>query len=117
MQQYLPVAVFSLLGLAFVAAPLVIARLLRPSAPNPEKLTTYECGPLPVGDAWRQFNTHYYLFALLFVVFEVESAFLFPFALALKQTGMYAVIELVIFVALLGIGWLYALRRGAIEWE
>ena len=117
MHGYLTVAVFALLGFAFVAVTLFIARLARPSAPNPEKLTTYECGPLPFGDAWRQFNMHYYLFALLFVIFDVEAAFLFPWALAYKQVGAYAVAEMLIFVALLGFGLAYAWRRGALEWE
>ena len=117
MKGYLPVAVFAGLGFAFVGITLVLARLLRPSAPNPDKLETYECGPLPFGDAWRQFNMHYYLFALLFVVFDVEAAFLFPWALAFRSVGAYAVAEMLIFVVLLGIGWAYAWRRGAMEWE
>jgi NADH-quinone oxidoreductase subunit A len=117
MQSYLPVAIFALVGFAFVAVNLLLARLLRPSAPNPAKLETYECGPLPFGDAWRQFNIRYYLFALLFVVFDVEAVFLFPWAVAFRQLGAYAVAEMIIFVALLGVGWLYAWRRGAMEWE
>ena len=117
MQGYLTVAVFAVVGFAFVGVTLLIARLLRPSAPTPEKLETYECGPAPFGNAWRQFNMHYYLYALLFVVFDVEAAFLFPWALAFRKVGAYAVAEMILFVALLGAGWLYALRRGAIEWE
>jgi len=117
MQAYLTIAVFALTGFGFVAAALIISRMLRPSAPNPRKLETYECGPLPFGDAWRQFNMHYYLFALLFVVFDVEAAFLFPWALAFKAVGAYAVAEMILFVGLLGFGLIYAWRRGAIEWE
>ena len=117
MQIYLPFAVFGVVGFAFVGGTLFLARLARPSAPNPDKLETYECGPLPVGDAWRQFNMHYYLFALLFVVFDVEAAFLFPWALAFRKVGLYAVVEMLIFVALLMLGWAYAWRRGAMEWE
>ncbi len=117
MQGYLTVAVFALVGFAFVAVTLFMARLVRPSAPNPAKLETYECGPAPFGNAWRQFNMHYYLYALLFVVFDVEAAFLFPWALAFRKLGAYAFAELIIFVGLLGAGWVYALRRGAIEWE
>src|SRR5438874_12395820 len=117
MQGYLTVAVFALVGFAFVGVTLLIARLLRPSAPTPQKLETYECGPAPFGDAWRQFNMHYYLYALLFVVFDVEAAFLYPWALAFRRAGLYAVIEMMLFVGLLALGLLYAWRRGAIEWE
>ncbi len=117
MGSYLTVAMFVAVGIAFVGGTLLLARLARPSAPNPDKLETYECGPLPFGDAWRQFNMHYYLFALLFVVFDVEAAFLFPWALAFRQVGAYAVAEMIIFVALLGLGLLYAWRRGGLEWE
>src|SRR5437868_6190823 len=117
MHAYLTIAVFAAVGFAFVAGTLLLSRLARPSAPNPNKLETYECGPLPVGEAWQQFNMHYYLFALLFVIFDVEAAFLFPWALAFKKVGMYAVGEMIIFVALLGLGLIYAWRRGGIEWE
>src|SRR5947207_11834009 len=117
MLSYLTVAVFAFAGFAFVAGTLLMAHIVRPSAPNEEKLTTYECGPLPFGDAWRQFNLHYYLFALLFVIFDVEAAFLFPWALAFKNVGAYAVAEMIIFVALLGLGLVYAWRRGGLEWE
>src|SRR5262245_61039512 len=114
---YLPVVMFTLVGFAFVAVTLVIARLARPSAPTPEKLETYECGVLPVGNAWRQFNAHYYLFALLFVVFDVEAAFLYPWAVAFRKLGAYAVAEMLLFVVLLGLGLAYAWRRGALQWE
>ena len=117
MQSYLPVMMFMAVGFAFVAVTLFVARLARPSAPNPDKLETYECGPLPVGEAWQQFNMHYYLFALLFVIFDVEAAFLFPWALAFRSVGQYAVAEMLIFVGLLGLGLVYAWRRGGIEWE
>lgn len=117
MQFYLAVAMFTVMGFAFVASTLIVARILRPSAPNANKLETYECGPLPTGDAWRQFNMHYYLFALLFVVFDVESAFLYPWAVAYKSAGLYAVVEMLIFVGLLFLGWVYAWRRGGLEWE
>lgn len=117
MQAYLTAALFTLMGFAFVASTLLFSRLLRPSAPTPDKLETYECGPLPVGDAWQQFNMHYYLFALLFVVFGVEAAFLYPWAVAHRQVGAFALVEMLIFVALLGFGWAYAWRRGALEWD
>jgi NADH-quinone oxidoreductase subunit A len=114
---YLPVVVFTLVGIAFVLVTLVFSRLVRPYAPTKEKLQTYECGVAPTGDAWGQFNAHYYLFALLFVVFDVEAAFLFPWAVAFRKIGPYAVAEMLLFVVLLGLGLAYAWRRGALEWE
>lgn len=114
---YLPILVFALLGIGFVGGTLIFSRLVRPSAPKREKLTTYECGALPVGEAWQPFNMHYYLFALVFVVFDVEAAFLYPWAVAYRRFGLYAVSEMLIFVALLGLGLVYAWRRGALEWE
>jgi NADH-quinone oxidoreductase subunit A len=122
MQAYLPFVVFALGGIAFVGGTLILARLARPSAPNPDKLETYECGPLPIGDAWRQFNIRYYLFALLFVIFDVEAAFLFPWAMAAKGMAgtvgrTFLLIELFLFVGLLFVAWAYAWRRRAMEWE
>lgn len=117
MHSYLPVVMATLVGVLFVGGTLTLSRILRPYAPNPTKLETYECGPPPIGDAWQQFSMRYYIFALLFVLFDVEAAFLFPWAVAYKQFGLYARIEMVVFVGLLAYGWLYALRRGALEWE
>src|SRR5438132_6060775 len=117
MQGYITIVAFGAVGFGMVAVALVVSRLLRPHAPSPEKGETYECGPAPFGDAWRQFNTHYYLYALLFVVFDVEAAFLYPWALAFRKVGIYAVIEMFIFVGLLLAGWAWAWRRRAIDWE
>jgi len=122
MQGYLTMAVFAIVGIGMVAVSLVLNRLLSPSAPTPEKLETYECGPAPFGNAWRQFNTHYYLYALLFLVFDVEAVFLFPWALAMRQGKAmlgpgFLLAELAIFVGLLAAGWVWAWRRKAMEWE
>lgn len=115
--QYLTILVFTLVGIGFVGVTLLLSRIAQPHAPSAEKNATYECGVPPVGRAWQQFNPHYYLYALLFVVFDVEAAFLFPWAVAYRRFGAYAVAEMVIFVALLAIGLGYAWRRGALEWE
>ena len=117
MQTYLPVLMATIVGVVFVGGSLVLSRIMRPSAPNPTKLETYECGPAPFGTAWRQFSMRYYIFALLFVLFDVEAAFLFPWALAFRGAGVAAVAEMLVFVGLLAAGWLYALRRRAFEWE
>lgn len=117
MPEYLPVVVFTIVGFLFVAVTLGMSRLVRPSAPTAAKTSTYECGAEPEGEAWKQFNPHYYLFALLFVVFDVEAAFLFPWAVAFRKVGAFAVAEMIIFVALLGLGLAWAWRRRALEWE
>jgi NADH-quinone oxidoreductase subunit A len=120
MTSYLPIAIFAALGCFFVVSVLVIARLASPSAPTPAKLETYECGPAPVGDAWGQFHVRYYLIALLFVIFDVEAAFLYPWAVARHgdQAFMwFAKVELLIFMGMLLVAWAWAWMRGAMEWE
>ncbi len=88
----------------------------RPKRPDPIKEATYECGVETEGDAWGQFNVRYYVFALLFVIFDVEAVFLYPWAVAFRQLGLFAFVEAVLFVAILVVGYLYAWRRKALEW-
>ena len=90
---------------------------IRPYKPNPIKYTTYECGMEPIGPRWIQFNFRYYLFALLFVVFDVETVFLYPWAVHFQKLGLFALVEMVVFLAILVIGWLYAWRKHALEWS
>jgi NAD(P)H-quinone oxidoreductase subunit 3 len=99
-------------GLALTAS-----KLLRPSRRGPERRTTYESGMEPVGGAWIQFNIRYYMFALIFVIFDVETVFLYPWAVAFNQLGLLAFIEALIFVGILVIGLVYAWRKGALEWS
>jgi NADH-quinone oxidoreductase subunit A len=89
---------------------------LRPKRPDPIKEATYECGVETEGDALGQFNVRYYVFALLFVVFDVEVVFLFPWAVAYRQLGLFAFVEAVLFVSILVVGYLYAWRKKALEW-
>lgn len=89
---------------------------IRPNRPDPIKEATYECGVETEGDAWGQFNVRYYVFALLFVIFDVEAVFLYPWAVAFRQLGLFAFVEAVLFVAILVVGYLYAWRRKALEW-
>ncbi len=103
--------------MVFVVATLVVARLLRPSRPSPEKSVPYECGILPVGDAWNQFNIRYYIFALLFVLFDVEVAYFYPWALRVGKLGTFALIEMLIFIGIVGFGLGYAWRKGGLRWE
>jgi NADH-quinone oxidoreductase subunit A len=110
-----------LFALAFPLAPILTSVLLgalkiRPKHPNPVKSATYECGVETVGDAWGQFNVRYYIIALLFVLFSVEAVFLYPWAVAFRQLGLFALIEAVLFVLILVVGYVYAWRRQALEW-
>jgi NAD(P)H-quinone oxidoreductase subunit 3 len=109
-------------ALAFPLIPIVASVVfgllkIRPKRPNPIKSATYECGVETEGDAWGQFNVRYYLFALLFVVFDVEAVFLYPWAVAFRQLGLFAFVEAVLFVAVLLVGYVYAWRRKALEWQ
>lgn len=96
---------------------LTASKLLRPSTRSPERLTTYESGMEPVGGAWIQFNIRYYMFALVFVIFDVETVFLYPWAVAFNSLGLLAFIEALIFIAILVIALVYAWRKGALEWS
>ncbi|WJH36276.1 NADH-quinone oxidoreductase subunit A [Paenibacillus aurantius] len=114
--NYVIVAIFLALGLFLPAAALTIGRLLRPSKPLSEKLTTYESGNEPVGEGQVRFNIRYYLFALMFVIFDVETVFLYPWAVAYNQLGLFVLVEMCIFVALLVVGLLYAWKKKVLQW-
>jgi NADH-quinone oxidoreductase subunit A len=101
-----------LVGVAFTAA-----RLVAPRRPLPAKLTTYECGMDPVGEGWSQTQVRYFLYAFLFVIFDVESVFLFPWAVIFEGLGYTAVVEMAIFIGILAVGLLYAWRKGVLRWE
>jgi NAD(P)H-quinone oxidoreductase subunit 3 len=96
---------------------LTASKLVRPSRRGPERRTTYESGMEPVGEAWIQFNIRYYMFALVFVVFDVETVFLYPWAVAFNQLGLLAFVEVLVFIAILVVGLVYAWRKGALEWS
>ncbi len=110
-------AVFLVLGIVFVLVTIFIAGLIRPQRPNKKKLENYECGEAPIGGAWIQYNAGFYIFALIFVIFDVEVVFLFPWAVAFKQLGLFAFIEMLIFLAILISGLVYAWKKGALTWE
>lgn len=110
------IIVFLVLAPIFPIAPVIVNRILGPSRPNPIKQQTYECGIETVGDTWIQFKVQYYIYALVFVVFDVEAIFLFPIAAAYGQLGLFAILEVVLFVVLLAIGLAYAWSRGVLEW-
>ncbi len=110
------IGVFAAIAIVFPGMPLMIARFIRPSKPNPIKQQTYECGIETVGDTWIQFKVQYYIFALVFVIFDVEAVFLFPIAAALNQLTLFAVFEVALFIIILAVGLAYAWRKGALEW-
>ena len=120
MHQWLAVSLFLLLASAIAFGMLLAAKLLRVKSRHPVPPTrhmTYECGEEPDGDAWIRFHPRYYVVALLFVLFDVEAAFLLPWALNLDNLGGVALVEMGIFLFILLLGWVYALRKGAIRWQ
>lgn len=110
------VGLFVLVGMFIPVAALLIARLLAPRKPNAIKQSTYECGIETVGDSWVQFKAQYYIFGLVFLVFDVETVFLFPWAVALNKMPLFAVFEGIIFITILLAGLVYAWRKGMLEW-
>ena len=108
---------FLIVGALFTAGGLVGAWLLRPRRPYAQKLSTYECGEEPIGPSRIRFNIRFYVVALIFLVFEVEVLFLFPWALVFKQYGMFAFIEMVIFLGILIVGYAYVWTKGDLEWD
>ena len=113
---YLYVGIFMLLISGFVASVLVLARLISPSQRSSTKAQNYETGETTVTDPWRPFPVRYYVFALLFLIFDVEAAFLFPWAVIYRELGLYGFLEMVVFVLILGVGLVYAWRKGALKW-
>lgn len=114
--NYLVVVVFVLLGILLPVGALTFGRLLRPNKPTDEKRTTYESGIEPFGESWVQFNVRYYMFALLFVLFDVETVFLYPWAVAYEELGFFALIEMAIFMFMLVIGLVYAWKKKVLTW-
>lgn len=110
------IILFVLLAPILPVAPILINRLLGPQKPNPIKQQTYECGVETVGDAWVQFKVQYYIYALVFVIFDIEAVFLFPIAAAYDQLGLFAIGAAALFIVLLADGLLYAWGRGVLEW-
>lgn len=116
MSEWLYVALFLLVGLIIPLGAIGVGFILGPKKPNPIKQSTYECGIEARGDAWVQFKAQYYIFALVFLIFDVEAVFLFPWAVKLGQLGLYVVIEGALFVAIVVAGLVYTWRKGMLEW-
>ncbi len=114
--EYIFLLLFAGLAVFMVGAGLLTSYLVAPHRPNPIKNSPYECGEQPIGQAWIQFNVGYYLFGLLFLIFDVEAAFMYPWAVVLRQIGVAGLIEMGIFLLVLIVGLVYAWRKGALEW-
>ncbi|HJR91149.1 MAG TPA: NADH-quinone oxidoreductase subunit A [Acidimicrobiia bacterium] len=116
-QDYLTVGAFAALGVVLVMVMLGVAAVLSPSNPTKGKLTTYECGVDPVGSGWSQTYIRYYIFGLLFVIFDVEAAFIFPWALVAEEAGMFGLIAILLFLLTVVEGLFFAIKKGVLRWE
>jgi NADH-quinone oxidoreductase subunit A len=114
--EWLYIGIFLIVGIIVPVMPLVISRIVAPRKSNPIKQSTYECGIETVGDSWVQFKAQYYIFALVFLVFDVETVFMFPWALSINKLPLFAVLEGVLFIAILVAGLVYIWRKGMLEW-
>ncbi len=113
---YAAVLAFLVVAVAFLAVNLLVWKVIRPSRFSEEKLTTYECGENPVGSAWVQFNIRFYVFALIFIIFDVEAVFLLPWAVVFRELGLLAYLEGLVFIAILVVALAYVWRKGDLEW-
>ena len=116
LRSYLTVAIFGVAAVALVGGMLGLSRLLQPRHPTPQKLIAYESGADPVGDGWSQSQIRYYVFALLFVMFDVEAVFIFPWAVRLDTLATFGLVEMVVFIVILALGLVYAWRKGVLRW-
>ena len=117
LESYFPILLFVLVGLAVGVGPILIGWLLSPHRPDPQKLSAYECGLEAFEDARMKFDVRYYLVAILFILFDLEIAFLFPWAVVLEEIGAFGFWSMVVFLAILVVGFIYEWMKGALEWE
>ena len=117
LENYLPILVFIIIGAIFGSIALGLGYFLGPQRPDSEKLSPYECGFEAFEDARMKFDVRYYLVAILFIIFDLEIAFLFPWAVVLDQIGLFGFIAMVIFLGILVVGFIYEWKKGALEWE
>jgi NADH-quinone oxidoreductase subunit A len=115
--EYFPILLFILVGIAFGLVPMALGKLLAPNRPNPEKLSPYECGFEAFEDARMKFDVRYYLVAILFILFDLEIAFLFPWAAVVNDIGFAGFVSMMVFLAILVVGFVYEWMKGALEWE
>ena len=117
LENYFPILLFVVIGLLVGVGPMLIGFLLGPQRPDPAKSSPYECGFEAFEDARMKFDVRYYLVAILFILFDLESAFLFPWAVVLKEIGMFGFVGMLVFLAILVVGFVYEWKKGALEWE
>jgi len=115
--DYFPVAILVLVAIMIGLGALVFGLLLRPRRPYAQKLTPYESGNPPVGDSRHRFSIKFYIIAMLFVVFDVEAVFLYPWAVAYDKLGLFGLVEMMLFIFILLIGYVYVWKKGAFDWE
>ncbi|MDZ4814851.1 MAG: NADH-quinone oxidoreductase subunit A [Verrucomicrobiota bacterium] len=115
--NFIILGILVIMAIGFAVMPLIIARVIAPRKPSLSKQDIYECGLESKGEAWGQFRIQYYVYALMFVIFAVETVFLYPWAVASKKLGIFALVEMGIFLVILGIGLVYAWRKGVLEWK
>ena len=117
LDEYLPILLFLIISIIFSSAALSLSFILSPKKPSDEKLSPYECGFEPFDDARTKFDIRFYLVALLFIIFDLEVTFLFPWAISLKDIGIFGYASMMIFLIILTIGFIYEWKKGALEWE
>ena len=118
--KYFPILLFIFVALAFGVVTLLLSYLVQPNYPEPEKLSAYECGSEPFSDARMPFPVRYYIFAMLFVIFDIEVIFLYPWAVVfndINKVSVIGLVEMMIFIALFLVAYIYAWRKGALEWD
>ena len=115
--QYLPIVLMLGLAAAFAVGSLGVSSLLRPKRPTPAKLSPYECGIVPEVNPKERFPVKFYVVAMLFILFDIETIFLFPWAVTFRQLGLFGLVEMVVFIALVFVAYVYVWQRGGLEWE
>ncbi|MEI6721057.1 MAG: NADH-quinone oxidoreductase subunit A [Betaproteobacteria bacterium] len=115
--EYFPVLLFIIVAVGVGVVPMILGKLVAPSRPDPEKLSPYECGFEAFEDARMKFDVRYYLVAILFILFDLEIAFLFPWAIVLNEIGLFGFLSMMVFLAILVVGFVYEWMKGALEWE
>ena len=116
MREYIPVLLFLLVAIGFAGGTIGLSSIIVPQRRNNVKNSSYECGVEPVGDARERFSVKFYLVAVLFILFDIEAVFLYPWAVAFKQLGLYGLIEGLLFIGILLVGYLWVLKKRALEW-
>lgn len=117
LETYLPIMVLIGIALAFAVGSVVFSRLVGMKKPSAVKLAPYECGMPPVGSARERFSVKFYIIAMLFIIFDIEAVFLYPWAVVFKKLGMFGFLEMGVFIVILLVGYIYVWKKGALEWE